>query len=633
MKKLLALLLTAVLLLGVFPAHAEESGQYDQLTVGTGTLFSGNFLSDALGSNIIDQDIRKLIHGYSLVYWDSALGAYEFNNPQVVTGQTISQNGRTFTISLSHALTYNNGTPITARDYAFSLLLLGSRELLEAAGGREDISRIQGGAEYQAGTTNKLAGVRVLGDYQLVITIAPEYETYFYERKVLDIIPLPIDEIAPDCQVVDSQEGVYIEGVFFADLLKSTLLDPEKGYVSHPKVTSGPYKLADYDGTTVTLELNTRYQPDADGNTPEIPRIVVRGEDPESLVQDLEGGDLDLAVRVVRSEQITDGMMLAREDGYAMKSYSRTGLSYISFCGEKGPTADVRVREAIARCLDKQALTEQYLGNFGLTVKGYYGIGQWMFLMLNGSLHPEEGTEDQWEDLSLDQIPEYEMDTETAAKLLTVAGWNLNENGDPYAPGTDGIRYCAEDGKLKSLKLKLIYPEGNGAGPLLDETFIPYLEEAGIGLETEALPMPELLEYYYGRKARDCDMILLGTNFADVFDPCGEYDEEGKSSTNGVTEPRLRELAIRMRSTEPGNISEYCRRWLTYQVCRSTVIPEIPLYSDAYFDFHIAELQNYDPAQTGNWAIALTRAHLGDVAEEEETGEEELGEGEMEFDD
>ena len=66
MKKIIALLLSCVLLLGLVSAHAEEAGKYDRLTVGVTTPFTGNFLDDVLGSNICDQDVRMLIHGYSL---------------------------------------------------------------------------------------------------------------------------------------------------------------------------------------------------------------------------------------------------------------------------------------------------------------------------------------------------------------------------------------------------------------------------------------------------------------------------------------------------------------------------------------------------------------------------------------
>ena len=165
MKKIIALLLSCVLLLGLVSAHAEEAGKYDRLTVGVTTPFTGNFLDDVLGSNICDQDVRMLIHGYSLVEWDQEKGSYEFSKPQVTTA-TASSDNLTYTFAITDNMKYNDGTPITARDYAFTLLLLGSPELKEAAGARGDISRIKGGSDYQNGTAKELAGFKLVGDYE-----------------------------------------------------------------------------------------------------------------------------------------------------------------------------------------------------------------------------------------------------------------------------------------------------------------------------------------------------------------------------------------------------------------------------------------------------------------------------------
>ena len=179
MKKVLAWILVFALLLGVSSAVAEEeAGVYDKLTVSTTTPFSGNFLSDALGSNLSDQDVRRLIHGYNLVYWDSATGSYQFN-PKLIGAASMSEDGTGYIFALTEGLTYSDGTPITAKDYAFTLLLLGSSELQEATGSREDMSRILGGRDYQEGKTFELKGVRILGDYQFALVVDPEFMPYF----------------------------------------------------------------------------------------------------------------------------------------------------------------------------------------------------------------------------------------------------------------------------------------------------------------------------------------------------------------------------------------------------------------------------------------------------------------------
>ncbi len=636
MKKFVAVLLACILLTGLVSAHAEEPGKYDRLTVGVTTPFTGNFLDDALGSNLVDQDVRTLIHGYNLVKWNADEGKYEINQPNV-TGGAASEEYDMYTFSISDNLTYSDGTPITAKDYAFTLLLLGSPELKEATGCQGDISRILGGRDYQEGKSKTLTGFELKEDgYSFSVRIDPSYTPYFYDLKVLDITPLPISVIAPGCSVKRDKNGsVSISGPFTADLLKQTLLDPETGYVSHPKVTSGPYKLTSYDGDSVTLDLNDAFIGDKDGKKPTIPQIVIKVVRAESVIGDLNAGALDLVVRCVRQDQIRSGMTLVGQD-FSMASYMRAGLSFISFCAEKGPTADVNVRKALAMCMDKDMLTRQYSGGFGTSVNGYYGIGQWMFRMANGAILQEEGDASDWSDLQISRIAGYELDVEGAKVLLDGAGWNLDESGNAYSAETGGTRYRKDGDSLVPLKLKLVAPEENGAADLLQVNFIDNLVLAGVETELEKLPWEQLLEKYYNPGDRDCDMILLATNFADVFDPSGEYDESGTSVRNGITDPQLAELAVTLRSTEPGNAPEYCRRWLAYLEERSAIAAEIPIYSDAYLDFHITALREYHPAPTGSWAIAIQDAFLSDYepeAEEDEDMDEEAEEDAEEDDD
>lgn len=622
MKKILAILLTLVMLTGAFSAFAEQAEEaaqtvkYDKLTVATTTAFSGNFFSDALGNNLSDLDVRRLIHGYNLVYWDSANGAYQFNE-RISTAAVASSDGMTFLFILDEGLTYNDGTPITAKDYAFSLLLLGSGALEKAAGGRISLNRILGGTAYQDGTSRVLAGFRILEENAFSITLDPAYQPYFYQLKVMDIAPLPISVLAPGCEVKDDGEGAYIDGPFSEELLQKTLLDPAEGYMSHPSVTCGPYMLTAYDGKEATLEMNPAYLGDQNGAKPSIPKIIYRYADPESVIDLLSKGEADLVVRCARTSQTQAGMELIAGGKVAMKAYNRPGLGMISFFAEKGPTADVNVRKAIAYCIDKKNLIENYLGSFGTPVKGYYGIGQWMFMMANGTLVPEEGEEEEWADLTLDRIPEYGLKPEEAAQLLDSSGWNLNELGDPYHSQDGGVRCKEIDGELVPLKLTLCYPEGNGMGALLKDYFITYLNQAGISLEVQQIPAPELFDMYYGRAERTCDMVLMGTNFGDVFDPTGDFNAEGTDLLNGVTDPVLMELAVNMRITEPGNVTEYCRRWLAFQEYRAGIVPEIPVYGNAYLDFHVVELQNYEPGSTGTWTGAITSAILSDYVPEE----------------
>ncbi len=627
MKKTLSVILALILLLGCCTAGAEEAAEsvYGQLTVGVTTAFNGNFLADALGSNISDQDVRKLVHSYRFVKWDRGTGAYQFND-DVVTDVLKKGEENVYAFMIAHNLQYSDGTPITAKDYAFAFLLMTSRAMLEASGMREEGSRIAGWKEYDEGAASAISGFRMIGDYGIAVTISHEYDPYFFELKSLDLYPLPISEILPGCEVRDDGNGIYLSGDYSAETIKRNVLDSDTGYASHPSVVSGPYMINDYDGKTVWLERNPFYHGDIGDNA--IERIVVRYIPSRDLMASLIVGDIGLAVRCTRTDHIRTGQALAVSSDYSMRSYSRPGLAFISFCGEKGPTADVNVRKAIAMCMDKEALTAEYLGNMGTPVKGYYGIGQWMYPITMGRI-PDEWKEDagedaDWSDMNLDGLVDYRLDIHEAKRLLDEAGWNLNAEGGAW---TGGVRYRRTDSGLEPLKLVLDYPSENLSVPLLEEYFVPNLNEAGIDIELVSVRMPKLLQKYYAKSERDCDMILMGTNLQDVFDPSVYYDGDGKDRLNGITHTTLAELARSMRRTEPDDAPTYVRKWIKYLAFRTEVVPEVPLYSNAYIDFFTSTLQNYYPGNYSSWSEALLFAYLGDyVGEEEEAPELEEGE-------
>ena len=634
MKRIIALIMSLALLLTAAAAAGENlsSGKYDTLRVGTGAAFNGNFFSGVLGNNISDQDVRKLIHSYSLVHWSGENGAYQFD-PRVVSAVVADEESNTFTIALNPGLSYSDGTPITARDYAFSMLLLSSGQLKSAAGESAPLRSIMGWQDYENGVTRGIKGLRVLGDYLMTVTIAPEYTPYFYELKALDIVPYPIAQIAPGCSINDDGTETYIIGEFTDDLLRKNLLDPDTGYMSHPSVTSGAYVLDSYTGEKVLLKLNSRYIGNENGEKPYIPQIEICCMDSDELIPGLASGELDLVVRCARLSQIQAGMSLTVHGDFAMAAYSRNGLGYISFCTENSPTADERVRRALAMCVDKERLIETYLGGYGVSVDGYYGIGQWMYLLANGTMIPgDEEEAAAWSDLNLDGLTVYEFNPEAAGKLLDEAGWNLNAEGGAYQPGEGSIRCSLQDGKVVPLELKMIYPSNSGAGGLMDELFVRNAAQAGMVIDVQEKPLQDLLEMYYSQTERDCDMIMLGSNLNDVFDPSNEFSEDGTHRISGIKDPQLLQLVQDMNQVHPGDIAEYCRRWIFFQEYWTEHAVNIPLYSNVYLDFYADYLQNYNPGTNASWTTAVQTAYLSDTPPETEEEADDFDDDDFEID-
>lgn len=660
MKKLLAIMLALLLVLAAPLTLAEEVmmaeiPDYDELVVGSTTALSGSFFTEMWGNNTSDVDVRMLLHGYNLMEWKTALGNYGIDD-SVVSGIAAYSDGNgnhTYTIALYDDLYYSDETPITAYDYAFSILLSVAPEVAAIGGAVNDSDYIVGIDDYKAGLTEVLSGVRVLSDRQLAITIKSEYLPFFYEMALLDYNPYPIHVIAPGCEVADDGEGVYIrnideeieEPIFTAELLQETILNPETGYLTHPSVVSGPYELTAYDAETRTANfaINEEYKGNSQGMLPQIPRLVFKTVENETMIEELLSGEVGLLNKCVNADTLTEGMRLVAENAISVSNYARSGYSFISYACEQETVASEKVRQAIAHCFDKDTFVADYVRNFGLRVDGYYGIGQWMYQLVEGSLAapveaPAEGaTEEElaayeaelaiWDELSLDNMKIYNLDLTAAEQLLVDDGWTLNMQGEAYDPEKDDIRCKKIEEELVALDLNMIYPEGNAIGEYMD-AFIANLAEVGIKLTVEALPFTDLLEIYYRQVERECDVIYLATNFAYVFEPSSTFSVEdayqGENNRTGIVDEKLYELAVDMRKTEPGDVLTYCQKWVAFQEYYSEVLPTMPVYSNVYFDFYSPNLQEYYVGANVSWAQAVVGAYLGDVMEvEEEVVEEE----------
>lgn len=264
MKKLLACFLALMLALTgaalAEPADAAATPEpvvvtgptypTDELVVGATTALSGNFFNEMWGNNTSDLDVRMLLHGYNLVQREYETGMFVVDD-SVVSGLVVTRedNGdRTYTLELYDDMTYSDGTPITARDYAFSILLSMAPEMAAIGAATNASNHIVGSDEYKAGTAGALAGLRVLSDTQLSLRVKAEYLPFFYELGLLNYTPYPISVIAPGCEVADDGEGAYIrnidsavtEPIFTAELLERRCSTRKPAMCPIPRWSAAP---------------------------------------------------------------------------------------------------------------------------------------------------------------------------------------------------------------------------------------------------------------------------------------------------------------------------------------------------------------------------------------------------------
>ena len=612
----------------------------DELVIGATMPMYGTFFTSMWGNGSSDRYVRNLIHGYNLVEWDSDNGESVLN-PAVVWDCEITENedgDHIYTFTLNDNLQYCDGSVITVWDYAFSFLLRMDPEIAKLDGTPEVMNYLVGYDAYISDRTAYIeemgkngwiadseddsdasipafSGIRVLDDTRLSITISHEILPVFFELGLLSCNPYPIRILAPDCTIEDNGEGVMIRGPFYAAMLEKTIL-AEDGYLTHPTVTSGPYRLAVFNGEEAHLERNEYNLEDTNGDTQLIERIIFRRADPETMFTQLIDGEYDLLTRITSASQIQNGMdMIEMDPGFASESYPRSGLSFIGFNRENEIFDSANLRKALAAVINKDELVNEAVNSYGLRVDGYYGLGQWMYRLLSGEVEfpvvepePDASQEDLdayegeigvLEDLAsrLKALSRQDGDPAEAALLLEEDGWVLNRDGDPYDPMSDDCRCKMVNGNIQALELKLLYGEGSGVGAAL-ELLVEPMAEAGIKLTVES--SDRLLAQYYGQEERAYDLIFLAKDFDVLFNPGPQFEPGGTYNYVGSDDEELYDLAVNMNKTAPGALLEYCEKWMDFQERFMEVEPLIPVYSNSYFDFYPDILADYALMSAGD---------------------------------
>ncbi|MBQ8130301.1 MAG: hypothetical protein IJ175_08640 [Clostridia bacterium] len=623
-----------------------ESEEPTHLTVGNTTKVSGSFWTTYFGNNTSDIDVRTMLHGYSPVVWDNQVQFVP--DPQVTTGITRDRvpGGTAYTVSLQHDLTYNDGTPITARDYVFAWLLTASPQLAAISAETPDMN-VVGFDAYHDGETPVFAGIRLVDEYTYRIVIHEEYDPYFYDYAQIALSPYPESVLAPGFTVADDGQGAYITGTdggeLTAELLEKTVLDPETGYLSHPWLSCGPYSLTGYDraGGVVDFALNPYYKGNYEGVKPVIDTITLVPVLPEDMVAKLESGEVGLLNKCVDASVIDEGIELTGRGPFDRVNYARLGYGFCAFsCEKDGPQQFVAVRQALNYAFDSERFITEILGGYGTPVYGYYGIGQWMVSAVNGSVRPMNVDAQElarWDALSLDQLNPYPYDVEKAKELLEKDGWTLAGDGTPYDEEKGGLRYKQTASGLMPLRLHFAKGADNAAADKVLELFGESLPQIGAEFDVEEVPFTELLsDYYREGEERRFDMNFMATNFFSTFDPYITFsarpDMQGSVNTSGIDDAELVRLSWEMRKTNPGDLLTFLQRWIRMQERFNEILPTMPIYSNIYFDFFESDLQNYRANAEYSWPVAILYSYLGEPIElpQEEPAFEEEPEAEEE---
>ncbi len=569
--KILSILVALILMLAPVAGMGEAAQPEDELVVGSTTALTGEFYLSLWGENMADRDVRHLIHGYNTVV--GLEKAERYLNTDVLSDAAVTNDkagNKVYTFTLKKGLTFSDGKQVTAKDYVLTLLMTYQPLLRELGATVKPMRAIVGGESFQEGKSETLEGVRLIDDRSFSIALNRYALPDYNELRYVDLFPTPLHAVFPELDIVDMGKGVQISGLLSMELLKDRL-NGENGYRSHPKVVSGPYKLASFDGATAQFVRNENYV----GAQPHIEKIRFVHVSNNNIAGSLKSGEVDLVTKI-SSVAVLNQLKDAK--GLLSTSYPRQGMAYLAFNFEQEAVQNSNVRKAIAHSIDREMIIRDFLGGNGVAVNGYYGIGQWMA--------------QNYQKAGKDILKGYAFDLKKAAELFKDAGYNAKN----------------------PLKLTLMIAENNIIAEAVSENLNASLKELGHELIIQRKPWKEVLQAYYRQGEQDFDMVFMASNFNPYFDPALQFsgDEEliGALNFTGIQSDMLQKASKAMRATPSQKPDAYYSRWIEFQQQFLKVLPLIPLYSNNYTDVYSEKLIGYEAAKYISWAQAIVNANF-----------------------
>lgn len=384
------------------------------------------------------------------------------------------EDGPSFTYEILEEAVWDNGTPVTGHDYAFTLKALFNPHV-PSGGIRDYLIHIKDVLVDEANPKK--------------FTVTTRRKYILAEPTISNVYVMPAHHYDPNglmskyalADLTDLESGAKLAETeadlkTFAEQLTSPALSRENIQ------GSGPYKFVEWvDKQKVVVAKKENWWGDAlaDGNSlleayPDTIQFLFIRDD-NTLAAALKDESIDATASVntkIFKDLIADDFIKERYNSYTPETFN---FSYAGFNSKRPKMADPRVRRAIAHLTNLDEVIESYYEGYGVRVAIPF---------------PKEAPYYN-NDLSI-----IKYDVEKAKNLLAEAGW-VDSDGD-------GILDKEIDGEKTQLSIKLMHG-GTKFSTDYGQYFADKAKEAGVEILPEEVNFREMV----GTKlpARDFDMF------------------------------------------------------------------------------------------------------------------------------
>jgi peptide/nickel transport system substrate-binding protein len=287
-----------------------------------------------------------------------------------------------------------------------------------------------------------------------------------------------------DREVVVTFKNKYADwtGIFSQIYPASTNRDPaifNEGWKNRPLTTAGPFKLESIDVTskTITLVRNEKWW----GNPAKLDRIVYRVIDPDAQIDAVANGEID-AMDV--GPDVNKFNRAKEIEGTEIRMAGGPNFRHLTVNGTSANLQDVRVRQAMAMAISRQAIARALLAPLGIKAEP---LGNHIFMSNQEGYRDNSG-----------EVGTY--NPERARQLLDEAGWKMDGN----------VR--RKDGK--PLEIVAVIPSAVNTSKQETELMQNMLGQVGIRLIISTVPSPDFFEKYIRPGQFDVTVFAwIGTSY------------------------------------------------------------------------------------------------------------------------